>query len=408
MFETGPGKPIWALGFMTGTSMDGVDAAVLLTDGETVEMFGPTASVPFSQDQSARLRAAIEWCSEHWPENGKLRNKADLWDIEQIRDAEQVLHESHLDATAAICSEFFDYPDVLAPTWKRHVFENVEKIEIIGFHGQTILHRPAEGFTLQIADAALLAEDSSIDVPVVYDFRSDDVAASGEGAPLAPFYHFALARFLNMAEPVAFLNIGGVGNVTWIDPSRSAPEEADALIAFDTGPGNALINDWMAARTGAAFDDDGAAAATGRVHRDRLASNFGQAYLDRLPPKSLDRNDFHGVLAAMEGLSINDGAATLTAFTADCVAASLQHLPTPPTRWLVCGGGRHNKTMMAMLAERLAAPVEPVETVGLDGDMLEAQAFAYLAVRVLRGLPTSAPSTTGCREPVCGGRISFP
>jgi len=243
---------------------------------------------------------------------------------------------------------------------------------------------------------------------VVSDFRSADMRAGGQGAPLAPFYHFALAKHVGATEPLAFLNIGGVGNVTWVDPTKLLPEEEGALIAFDTGPGNALVNDWMQAQSGELLDRDGATAAQGRVHRDRLATNSGQAYLGRRPPKSLDRNDFHGVLAAMEGLSTEDGAATLTAFTADTVAQSLKHMPSPPSRWLICGGGRHNQTMMRMLADRLRAPVDPVEAVGLDGDMLEAQAFAYLAVRVLRGLPTSAPSTTGCSQPVCGGQISYP
>jgi anhydro-N-acetylmuramic acid kinase len=408
MIDVGPGRPIWALGFMTGTSMDGVDAAVLLTDGEIIEMFGPSASVPFDEGETAALKSAIDWCAAHWPNNGKLRTKTDLWDIAEIREAEAVLQRCHVQAMYRISGLFFDYPNVGAPDWNLRVFDNSETIELMGFHGQTVLHRPAEGFTLQIGDVRLLAEEAPFRAPIVHDFRSDDVAAGGEGAPLAPFFHFALAKFIGANNPIAFLNIGGVGNVTWIDPTKDAPEEPGGLVAFDTGPGNALVNDWMMKRTGAAFDAGGVAAAAGRVHHDRLCSNSGQAYLDRRPPKSLDRNDFHGVLAAMEVLSTEHGAATLTAFTADCVAASLAHMPSAPTRWLVCGGGRHNATMMRMLAERLDAPVDPVEAVGLDGDMLEAQAFAYLAVRVLRGLPTSAPSTTGCREPVCGGRISYP
>ncbi|MEM7670330.1 MAG: anhydro-N-acetylmuramic acid kinase, partial [Pseudomonadota bacterium] len=181
-----------------------------------------------------------------------------------------------------------------------------------------------------------------------------------------------------------------------------------ALLAFDTGPGNALVDDWMARHTGLAMDRDGGAAAAGVIRPDRLRTNSAERYLARVPPKSLDRNDFAGVLAGLEGVSLADGAATLTHFTVECIARSLGHMPTPPSRWLVCGGGRHNRTMMRMLAGRLEAPVDPVEAVGLDGDMLEAQAFAYLAVRVLRGLPTSAPSTTGCGAPVCGGRIARP
>ncbi|MEM6906993.1 MAG: anhydro-N-acetylmuramic acid kinase, partial [Pseudomonadota bacterium] len=278
--------------------------------------------------------------------------------------------------------------------------------KIVGFHGQTIMHRPDQGWTWQLGDGQKLAV--TLRRPVVWDFRSADMAAGGEGAPLAPFYHFALAKHIRAREPLAFLNLGGVGNVTWIDPTKTLPEEPGALLAFDTGPGNALVNDWMQAQTGSPMDRDGAAAAAGRVHRDRLNSNAARAYLDRTPPKSLDRNEFAPVLRAMAGLQTEDGAATLTAFTAQCVAESLRHMPAPPTRWLVCGGGRLNRAMMGMLAETLDAPVAPVEDEGLDGDMLEAEAFAFLAVRVLRGLPTSAPGTTGCRAPVSGGRISYP
>jgi anhydro-N-acetylmuramic acid kinase len=277
----------------------------------------------------------------------------------------------------------------------------------MGIHGQTVLHRPAERFTLQLFDADRFNR-GWIQSEVVTNFRAADMKAGGQGAPLAPFFHFALARRAGLSEPVAFLNLGGVGNVTWIDPAAEAPEAPGALLAFDTGPANALIDDFMAARTGQGFDADGAAAARGTVRRDVLDALPEFPYLSRKPPKSLDRNDFLPVLDAVAGLSTEDGAATLTAFTADCVAAGVRHMPSPPTRWLVCGGGRRNLTLMKMLAERLAAPVDPVEAVGLDGDMLEAQAFAYLAVRVLRGLPTSAPSTTGCRAPVCGGRISYP
>ncbi|MEM7060571.1 MAG: anhydro-N-acetylmuramic acid kinase [Pseudomonadota bacterium] len=408
MVEVSTGQPVWALGFMTGTSMDGVDAAAILTDGETVEMFGPTLSIPFSGEDSDALRQAIEWCAEHWPNHGKLRRKVDLWDIEILRQADERLVNAHVRATISLTEQLNQHPSQMSPPWVQCFWGKRGQVDVLGFHGQTVLHRPETRFTLQIGDAVLLAERSWLKAPIVHDFRSEDVAQDGQGAPLAPFYHFALAKHIGATEPLAFLNIGGVGNVTWVDPSKDAPEEPGALIAFDTGPGNALVNDWMQAQTGDLLDRDGTAAAQGRVHRDRLSTNSGQAYLDRRPPKSLDRNDFHGVLTAMAGLSTEDGAATLTAFTADAVAQSLKHMPSPPSRWLICGGGRHNKTMMQMLADRLNAPVDPVETVGLDGDMLEAQAFAYLAVRVLRGLPTSAPSTTGCREPVCGGRILYP
>lgn len=205
-----------------------------------------------------------------------------------------------------------------------------------------------------------------------------------------------------------FLNIGGVANVTWVDPSKSSPEEEGALVAFDTGPGNALLNDWMDRRTGKPLDRDGKAAAAGRVDPARLKLNSASAYLNRKPPKSLDRNEFEAMLKVVDGLSAEDGAATLTALTVECIADSLRHMPSRPSRWLVCGGGRKNRTMMRMLSERLEGKVETVEAAGLDGDMIEAQAFAFLAVRVLYGLPTSAPGTTGCREPVVGGQIARP
>jgi anhydro-N-acetylmuramic acid kinase len=372
--------PIWALGLMSGTSMDGVDAAMVLTDGETISGFGRGVFVEYDGEYRARMAAA--------------NRAAPAATTEVLRDPAR-------------------WPAALSELAESTIAVHLEAIErasgapdLIGFHGQTVTHRPREGFTLQLGDGAALA--AGCGVATVWDFRRADMRAGGEGAPLAPFYHFALARRARLAGPVAFLNLGGVGNVTWVEPLAAAPEAPGALMAFDTGPANALIDDFIAARTGASFDADGATAARGLVSAGVLERLPAFPYLRRPPPKSLDRNDFRPVMDAMAELSTEDGAATLTAFTADCVAESLHHMPSPPARWLVCGGGRKNATMMRMLADRLSAPVEPVEAVGLDGDMLEAQAFAYLAVRMVRGLPTSAPATTGCREPVCGGRISYP
>jgi len=380
MVEAWHGEPIWALGLMSGTSMDGVDAALVLTDGESIDGFGPSLFLPYDAGYRAQMAAA--------------NRAAPAAATEALRDPAR-------------------WPEALSRLAESAVLVHVEAIHrvggdprLVGFHGQTVAHRPAEGFTLQLGDGAAVA--AAVGTPTVWDFRSADMAAGGEGAPLAPFYHFALARKAGLDGPVALLNLGGVGNVTWIDPQAAAPEAPGALLAFDTGPANALIDDFMAARTGQGFDADGAAAAAGVVRREVLAALPPLPYLDRTPPKSLDRNDFRAVLDAVDGLSIEDGAATLTAFSADCVAAALRHMPSSPARWLICGGGRKNLTLMGMLRARLGAPVDPVEAVGLDGDMLEAQAFAYLAVRVLRGLPTSAPSTTGCRQPVSGGRISYP
>lgn len=386
MIEVAAGRPVWALGLMSGTSLDGVDAAMLLTDGETVEAFGPSASRAYAPGEVAALaRVHADW-TRYRPARAEA-------DAETLAEAGAEVVRLHAEAVARLLAGAAASPDAPMPA-------------VLGFHGQTVAHAPDQGWTWQIGDGAALAR--ALNRPVVWDFRTADMEAGGQGAPLAPFYHFALARRIGAEAPLAFLNIGGVANVTWVDPSKSAPEEEGALVAFDTGPGNALVNDWMAARTGEEMDRDGAAAAAGTIRRDRLTGNSGRAYLERTGPKSLDRNDFATVLRAVGELSTEDGAATLTSLTAECVAESVRHMPAPPARWLVCGGGRRNATMMAMLDDRLAAPVEPVEAVGLDGDMLEAQAFAWLAVRVLRGLPTSAPSTTGCREPVCGGRVSCP
>jgi anhydro-N-acetylmuramic acid kinase len=361
VLDVATGQPVRALGLMSGTSLDGIDAAVVETDGETVAALGPALNLPYDAAYAGRLRAAFGWSP--------------------AEAVEAELDARHAAAVRALAA---------APA-------------LVGYHGQTVAHAPAEGRTRQLGRGDRLA--AALGLPVVWDFRTADMAAGGEGAPLVPFFHHACARRAGLALPVAFLNIGGVANVTWLDPSR--PDPVGACLAFDTGPGNALLNDWMQRRTGAALDRDGAAAAAGRVRRERLGAARVAAYLDRHPPKSLDRDAFAAILGAMEGLPVEDGAATLTALTADCIAAALRHLPAPPARWLVCGGGRHNRTLMRMLGARLPG-VEPVEAIGLDGDMLEAQAFAFLAVRVLRGLPTSAPATTGCRAPVCGGRISYP
>jgi anhydro-N-acetylmuramic acid kinase len=356
-----------ALGLMSGTSMDGVDAAVIETDGETIAGFGPSAFRPYAPDERAALRAGLG----HWPGDPGLE------------PVEARVRAAHAEAVAGF-----------------------DGLAVVGFHGQTLAHEPQGRGTHQIGRGDWLARD--VRLPVVWDFRTADVASGGEGAPLVPFFHFALARRIGATAPVAFLNLGGVGNVTWVDPRAAAPEAPGALLAFDTGPGNALIDDFLAARRGQAFDADGAAAAAGRVDADVLASLAAHPYILRPPPKSLDRQDFHGFLDRVAHLSTEDGAATLAALTAACVSEAARHFPEPPARWLVCGGGRRNRTLMAMLAARSNAPVEPVEAVGLDGDMLEAQAFAFLAVRVLRGLPTSAPGTTGVRLPVSGGRISRP
>ncbi len=373
-------EAVWALGLMSGTSMDGIDAALLLTDGETVSAFGPGAETPLAPGALPAARAV----HADWRAFRPARGAA----AETLAAAEAEVAQAHAAAAAALIAA----PGAAAP-------------EIVGFHGQTVAHAPDEGWTWQIGDAAALAR--GLNRPVVHDFRAADMAAGGEGAPLAPLWHAALARRIGAEGPVAFLNLGGVGNVTWTDPAR-APEDPGATVAFDTGPANAPIDDWMRRRAGLARDENGAAAAAGRVAEDRLARNSTADWLARRPPKSLDRNAFADVAAGMEGLSLEDGAATLTALAARCAAAAAEHFPRPATRWLLCGGGRRNPALAAMIAERVDAPVEATEAAGLDGDLMEAQAFAFLAVRSLRGLPLSLPGTTGCRAPTPGGRLARP
>ncbi len=349
--------PLTCLGLMSGTSLDGVDAAVVRTDGQRVEDRGPALTVPYDEDLRLRLRGLL----------GSEGNTAVSREMTLIHA--QVVH--------------------------RLLAENgmvAADIDLMGFHGHTVLHRPDRGLTRQIGDGALLARQTGI--PVIADFRGRDVAAGGEGAPLAPLYHAALARGLE--KPLAVLNLGGVANLTWIG-------HGDRIMAFDTGPGNALIDDWTRRTTGAAFDEKGRLAARGRADAAKLAALLDHPYFGRQPPKSLDRGDFHG--GPVEGMSPADGAATLTLFTAAAVARARDFLPQAPARWLVCGGGRHNRALMAALADALAVPVEPVETVGWRGDFLEAEAFAFLAARSLRGLPLSLPETTGVARPTTGGTL---
>lgn len=361
---SGDSGKLWrAIGLMSGTSLDGVDAALIETDGESRVSFGPALTIPYEATLRERLRRAL---------GGR----------QPVKALERALTLVHAEAVAAL----------LAKAGRRPA-----DIDLVGFHGQTLQHRPAEGVTWQIGDGALLAARTGIDV--VCDFRSADVADGGEGAPLVPVFHRALAAGLE--RPVAVLNIGGVANVTWIG---AQPQVGEAeLLAFDTGPGNALIDDWMLTHTGRAVDADGACARSGRVDEDALARLMTHEYFGRRPPKSLDRNAFDP--APVERLSLADGAATLTEFTARSVQAARRHFAAPVSAWIVTGGGRRNPTLLAALARTLdGAAVKPADAYGWDGDALEAQAFAYLAVRSRRSLPISLPSTTGVRRPTVGGR----
>jgi anhydro-N-acetylmuramic acid kinase len=343
------------IGLMSGTSLDGIDVAFIESDGENEVATGPWLTVPYERDFREALR-------------GTLGGKG------AVAEVERALTEAHTAAVKRLV--------------ERH---EIKDIDLIGFHGHTILHDPAQRRTWQIGDGALLAKLTGIDV--VGDFRSADVAAGGEGAPFAPIFHAALSAKLE--RPLAVVNIGGVANVTWIGEG-----EGD-LLAFDTGPGNAPIDDWVRVKTGEAADYDGALAASGKVDETQVQRFLQHPYFARRPPKSLDRDDFASF--TLGNLSTEDGAATLTAITAAALAQGLAHFPAPPQRVLVTGGGRHNPVLMQMLAARLGRPVAPVEAVGWEGDAIEAQAFAYLAVRARAGLPLSFPGTTGVPQPLTGG-----
>ncbi len=343
--------------------MDGVDAALIETDGETISHFGPTAFVPYNSGFVDCLRTLL--CPE----------------------PEKKSHYHHI--IGELTALHGDVVDVLLGD---HAIAP-ESIHVIGFHGQTVYHAPADKLTIQLGDARALAERMRI--KVVSDFRQDDVSAGGQGAPLAPLYHRALAR--NLDKPLAVINVGGVANVTLLGQAE------DDILAFDTGPGNALVDDWVYQMTGQPYDDLGELALAGCVDRGALAQLMDHEYFDLAPPKSLDRNDFDP--SPVAGLSLEDGAATLVAFSAQTIAQGCSLAGHNPARWLVCGGGRHNRALMAALEKNAQVGVEPVEAVGWQGDALEAQAFAFLAVRVLQGLVTSLPSTTGVGNPVCGGSI---
>ena len=359
--------PLWALGAMSGTSQDGVDAAMVRTDGVTIQGFGPSAYRPYSPEERATIRAALG----QWPGDPS------------VAAAAEVVETAH----AEVLSRFTG-------------------ADVLGFHGQTLAHDPAGKGTHQCGNGALLAQ--VLELPTVWDFRSSDVTMGGQGAPLAPFFHHALARHLGLTDPVAFLNLGGVGNITLVDPTAPSPETPGALLAFDTGPANAPLNDLMLSRLGVAQDEGGALAASGEVDEQFITLFLRQKWFDDLPPKSLDRNAFPDLVEMVDTLAHADAAATLTALAAACVAQAQIHFPAPVARILVTGGGRHNPVMMEELRRRIPVPIDPVETVGLDGDMLEAQAFAYLAVRVLRKMATSGPDTTGAPTLVGGGQISRP
>lgn len=359
-------------GLMSGTSMDGVDAALIATDGEDVEAFGPTHFRPYGEAERAVLRAALAAAT-------RIADRGDR--SGPLAEAERIVTDAHAEAVEALLAR----QDVDAP-----------RVSLVGFHGQTVFHAPARGLTVQIGDGAALAR--RLRIPVVHDFRAADVAAGGQGAPLVPIYHRALVRAAGLAGDVAVVNIGGVANVT-----RVAAD--GGLIAFDTGPGNALIDDLVRERTGAPMDRDGVLSSAGTVERQVLAELIGDPWFDLPPPKSLDRDAFSR--APVARLSTADAAATLAAFTAEAIARGVA-LAGGAQRIVVCGGGAHNPAILARLAEASGAEVLTADRLGWSVDFMEAQAFAYLAARCVAGLPSSFPETTGVPHPVIGGVLSAP
>src|SRR5712671_2664292 len=363
-----------AIGLMSGTSLDGVDVAMIETDGRKVKAFGPSGYRPYTDHERGLLRQALT-------EAINLPQRDARPGI--LREAERAVTIAHAEAVAAFTSQ-------------HHVVR--EEIDIVGFHGQTVLHRPEKKLTVQIGDAAALAK--AIHIPVMHDFRAADVEAGGQGAPLVPVYHRALAQSLEREGPIVVLNIGGVSNITYIDGG-------DILIACDTGPGNALLDDFIYRVTSQPFDCEGRMAAQGVADEGWIARALDHPFFTLPPPKSLDRNDFASLV--LRDVAPADGAATLTAFTAEAIARIAPLLPKQPRSWIVAGGGARNLTMLRMLRERLQpATVEAAGVLGWESDAIEAQAFGFLAARGLKGLPLSYPATTGVPIPMTGGIIARP
>jgi anhydro-N-acetylmuramic acid kinase len=362
-----------AIGLMSGTSMDGVDIALLETDGERIVALGPSGGRDYTGEERAFLREAVEAAAQ-------ISDRTDRTGI--LAKAEQLITEIHADAVN----------DFLI----QHRLPS-EEVHVIGFHGQTVLHRPETGLTVQLGDGQLLADLTGMDV--VYDFRADDMAEGGEGAPLVPVYHGALAEFSALPRPAVVVNIGGVANVTFIG-------EDGALLAFDTGPGNALLDDWMMLRLGELRDENGQLAASGQTDGQKLEALLAHPFFLRQPPKSLDRNAFS--LSVIEELSPEDGAATLTAFTAASLICGAVHFPAAPKIFVLSGGGTRNASLVAALRKLLPGRIELADDLGWDAGAVEAQAFAFMAVRSLRGLPISFPGTTGVSWPMTGGILAQP
>ncbi len=360
-----------AIGTMSGTSMDGIDVALLETDGRDTVRPGPSGFRPYDDADRGLLRAALAAA-------GGLNDRDAR--PSAVAAAERMVTERHAEAVEAFLDE--------------HAIES-GNVDLVGFHGQTVLHRPLDHLTIQIGDGAGLAQRLGIDT--VFDFRATDVAAGGQGAPIVPAYHQALVAASDLPLPVVLVNVGGVANITWINAGRDP-------IACDTGPGNALLDDLMLGRTGKPIDRHGHTAARGRVNAAALEHLLHHPFFVLPPPKSLDRNAFSS--AAVADLATEDAAATLTAFTAATIADALGLLPALPSTLVVCGGGARNPILVRELADRAPCRVTTADAVGWSSDAMEAQAFAYLAARCAMGLPLTFPTTTGVAASLSGGRIA--
>ena len=367
-----------ALGLMSGTSLDGVDAAFLETDGRRIIRLGPSLCLDYSPRDKAVLEEATQEALR-WQFMGPHPKS--------FLAAKTVIHKCHVRAVKTLCTDHSEWADELA---------------MIGFHGQTVLHHPPKppfnGRTLQLGDGEALAK--ALGVPVWYDFRTADVEAGGQGAPLAPIYHQALIAYSKLDRPTAILNIGGVGNLTLVTKDNH-------IIASDTGPGNGPLDNWMARNGMGAFDPDGRYAAAGTPYFPLVRKWLERGFFQSATPRSADRYDFD-VINDMDNLSVEDGAATLAAFTTLAAVYTLNDMREKPRSLIVCGGGRHNKAMVWMLREHLEATVKTAEEVGWNSDAIEAQAFAYLAVRAKWKLPISFPTTTGIAKPMTGGVLAMP
>lgn len=361
-------KEFNVIGLMSGTSLDGVDAALLLTDGKKVLRRGNFISLNYPETFRAKLRQGLTIAKKA---RKKQRNKF-------FNDLEFELTEYHARAVFSCL--------------KANILQSKD-VDLLGFHGQTMVHVPKRGFSWQLGDGQYLARLTNIDA--VTDFRANDLRHGGQGAPFVPLYHRTLFEEFLFKQPIAVVNIGGVSNVTWLWKDR--------ILAFDCGPGNALCDDWILTKTGLPFDEGGKIARRGQFEANILRKWLTHSYFNTLPPKSLDRDTYS--INKIKKLTTEDGAATLSRFTVEAIVKAQDYFPEKTQLWIITGGGRHNLFLLNSLRKCLKAKVFPIETYGFNGDAIEAEAFAFLAVRSIKNLPLSMPSTTGVRRPISGGRL---